>query len=169
MILCLTDYNIVDPEKHHHASREFFDPSYEGSAIPHVNLLLEHGVVHADLDHLLRGVEMMPMSEERVERPHGQMQRERYRQRAAKRPWHSASQRLSDNLHTFDCNVLGRPEMHDRFRLEWRHVKRVLQVDARQRQRAPRMTMAVATQRVYRSTTKLARWDIKPEAQHREQ
>jgi hypothetical protein len=107
-------------------SAEFFGPDSPIAA--DVDSFITSLVMSKELEGEIHSVELLPLTEEVVERPHSHMTRERRRQHAASRSWQSATLRLEGNLDLYD-GLWSEPAWDDMFQLEWTRVKRLVQTD----------------------------------------
>lgn len=103
---------------------------------------------HALADEL-KSLEMLPMCEEIVERPHAEMHHEKCRQRASSRAWQSCTNRLNNNLELWD---LMDKSMQDIFVLEFRAVKRIVQVEPERQFRPAKLSFRRLKELVYRAS-----------------
>ena len=88
---------------------------------------VEAGAMMPELDRQLRSIELLPLTEECVESPHAEMQREKIRQRAASRAWQSATNRMKQHA-TFYLSM--DEKQLETLEREWRVAKRVAQAQS---------------------------------------
>ena len=102
---CLEEYDATPMNRRHRVASEFFDGEMRRAC----EALIQTGVLADGLARLLQGIQLVPLTEDMVEAPHAQMQKERERQRASSRSWQSCTNLLSTTIelyNTFDQAML---------------------------------------------------------------
>ena len=107
-------------------------------------------VMSQELDDEINSLELLPLTEEVVERPHSHMTRERRRQHAASRSWQSSTMRLEGNLNLYD-GLWSKPAFEEMFQLEWTRVKRLVQIDPGRECIPPVVSLERLKETVYRA------------------
>ena len=145
------EYDSMDPAQRHRVADELFH-----DLRPDVDRYIADSDCSQRLMQVIRSIEYAPITEECVEAPHSHMQRERLRQRASSRPWQSATQRMHCNIEFWEVMP---PHARTNFAIDFRSVKRLLQVEPRLADRPKRIAWPKFLGQVYRSTMDVTRFD----------
>ena len=151
---CYNDWLAVDSDKNHRVANLLFDTC--SPLFPSSMHFMETEVMRDDLDQFLKGIEEAPMTEEKGEKPHAGMSKEKVRARHASRPWFSATERLPDNFYMYDHMSTDKQEL---FAKEWGIHKRVLQTNAHREFRNKRISDRKFWTTVYRCSTSCGHFD----------
>ena len=139
------EFSATTEARRHRVAIEFFG---EGGLASDVEAFISQGILSDKLSDELGSLERLPLTEEIVEAPRAEMQREKVRQRAASRVWQSCTNRLESNLELQRTMDEG---MRTVFAAEWRRAKRVLQVHPGRAHRPARVSWRRAKILVYKA------------------